>query len=155
MKKKEISKAAASCYPTIITYKRRLIRSQDDTWVHKATDRKDSAKNRVEVIKLEGLVNAINWNQRWAQTLFLFTSPWSQWDCMFCSPECLLWGYAFMLCQPQHGYWGDIHREGNRRNPVACLVPSKSGASPVPSPDLGLLIPELSLAAGGAFPSPT
>lgn len=92
MKKKEISKAAASCYPTIIMYKRRLIRSQDDTWVHKATDRKDSAKNRVEVIKLEGLVNAINWNQRWAQTLFLFTSPWSQWDGMFCSPECLLWG---------------------------------------------------------------
>lgn len=30
--KKEISKAAGSCYPTMIMYKRRLMRSQDGTW---------------------------------------------------------------------------------------------------------------------------
>lgn len=154
--KKEISKSTAGCYPTIIIirYKRKLMKNQDNTWVRVATDRRDSTRNWVEIMKVGGLINAINWNQRWAEILLLYTSPWSQWDCMLCSPEYLPWVRAFMLCQPQHGYWGDIHRGRNRRNPIACLMPSNSGASPVPSPYPRLSIPELS-AAGRAFPSPT
>lgn len=57
----------------------------DDTSVHMATGRRGSTGNWEWIQKLEGLVNMVNWNQRWAQILFLFTSPWSEWDCVLCS----------------------------------------------------------------------